>query len=167
MDAEFEEETDPLAVSRTCKICKTVYTLGGKDFLGRLGCREHASEYIIKQGGRFVWPCCGVQSSHATPSDFYAGAYQMSLRGCVRCDHKDDSFVPYNRREPVDRASKGIEYSYGDPSVVVPRAVIERKYIHPEESQTEPLTATRTEIYLYDRKGAEDVNKNRPRFPRD
>lgn len=166
METTFNQ-TDPLTKSRKCIICGKEYTIVGKSFLGKLECREHASAYIAKIGKKYVWPCCGVESSHSSVGEFYNGTYSIERRGCVRCDHKDGDFTPYCRRPAIDHAKSGVKYTYGDPDVVIPKEVIERGLVDPEASQTKPLTAYRTVVYLFDRAEAEKVNKNRPKFERD
>ena len=166
MDTTFTQR-DPLTEPRKCIVCGKEYTIAGKPFLGKLDCREHASAYLIKVGQKYVWPCCGVVSSHVSVDEFYKGTYDMERRGCVRCDHKDGDFTPYCRRPEIDHAKVGIKYTYGDPDVVVPTEVIDRGLVKPVASQTQRLTAYRTVIYLFDREKAKEVNKNRPRFERD
>jgi len=167
MESNFNKE-DPLTKWRKCLICGTNYTIAGKSFLGTHQCREHASPYIIKIGvKKFVWPCCGVESSDANVAEFYKGRYHMNYRGCVPCDHKDDKYDPYCTRPKIDHKQTGLEYKHGDNDVVVPVEAINREMIAPLPANVSTLTTYRSVICLYDAKEAERINKNRPVIKKD
>lgn len=133
-----------LELKKNCAVCSLPFcTLSA---LGKLECREHASEFIATaEDGTFYWPCCNQKADTPNVNYFYSTIRLDSAQGCVKCDHKPD-LIPYCLRSCSSDPKK--TYHYGNPIIRVKKTLVPR--IGCKESQCVELNATSVLVYMYD-----------------